>query len=50
MFATTTARLGLNKRRRERGKPDYDGDGDADDDLPTTFQRPPKQTNQLSLF
>jgi DNA repair photolyase len=38
MFETTVARLGLNAR---------ESDGD---DEPTTFRRPPKQTNQLTLF
>jgi hypothetical protein len=38
MFETTVARLGLNAR---------ESDGD---DEPTTFRRPPKQTNQLALF
>ena len=40
MFSTTVARLGLNRR---------DDEGDLDEP-PTTFRRPPKPTNQLSLF
>lgn len=38
MFETTVARLGMNQR------------DDAFDDGTTTFRRPPRQTNQLSLF
>ena len=40
MFSTTIARLGLNQR----------GDDHDEDTGPTTFCRPPKLTNQLSLF
>ncbi|MBA2545153.1 MAG: radical SAM protein [Deltaproteobacteria bacterium] len=40
MFTTTATRLGLTSRHD-------DHDEDAE---PTTFQRPPKTTNQLSLF
>jgi DNA repair photolyase len=39
MFSTTVARLGLNRR-----------DDDHRDNAQTTFCRPPKQSNQLSLF
>jgi DNA repair photolyase len=39
MFETTVARLGMNRR-----------DDAIDDTSTTTFRRPPKQTNQLSLF
>jgi DNA repair photolyase len=53
MFATTTARLGLNERRREKDRPmaigteaEPDGDGD---DATTTFRRPARG-NQLGLF
>jgi DNA repair photolyase len=40
MFATTAKRLGLTGRH----------DDHDDDAEPTTFRRPPRQTNQLSLF
>jgi len=40
MFSTTVARLGLNLR----------GDDYESDREPTPFRRPPKVTNQLSLF
>jgi DNA repair photolyase len=64
MFASTVTRLGLNERRRDKTQPMMMGtapagqadlraegepDGD-DDDEPTTFRRPPRATNQLSLF
>jgi DNA repair photolyase len=41
LFEATCARLGLTKRDREK---------DEEDDRTTTFRRPPKKTNQLSLF
>jgi DNA repair photolyase len=41
LFDTTCARLGLDVRDRDK---------DEEDDRTTTFCRPPKQTNQLSLF
>ncbi len=40
MFDTTVARLGLNQRPQDR----------AIDERPTSFVRPPKRTNQLTLF
>jgi DNA repair photolyase len=43
MFEATVLRLGLNRRPRD-GSIFEEGAG------PTTFRRPPKQTNQLSLF
>ncbi len=41
MFDTTIQRLGLNRRNEE---------AERADELPTTFQRPPSRTGQLSLF
>jgi hypothetical protein len=40
VFEATCARLGLNRRERDK----------QEEDEPTTFRRPPKTTNQLSLF
>ncbi|MBA3396932.1 MAG: PA0069 family radical SAM protein [Deltaproteobacteria bacterium] len=47
MFDTTVARLGLNQRRRDKN---LETAVAHDDDEPTTFVRPPKPTQQLSLF
>jgi DNA repair photolyase len=40
VFDATCARLGLNRRERDK----------QEGEEPTTFRRPPKPTNQLSLF
>ena len=45
MFASTTARLGMNARPHEKN-----GMPDEEPHEPTTFRRPPKPTTQLSLF
>jgi DNA repair photolyase len=41
LFETTAQRLGFAR---------HDDDADADDAQPSRFRRPPKRTNQLSLF
>ena len=43
MFSSTVARLGLDHRQRE-------GSMFSEAEAPTTFRRPGKPTNQLSLF